>query len=479
MTDVVAPEIRHSEEDEVATRLEALYDQGLYRQALDLAEGAWGPLRQWQGEARRLRGSRLAAQLGLFRTSSALVLTSWRAATRHGQSPSFDLHYAYLRTRFNLNGPYVAREALRTLEPRLEMAPEQRARWLGLSAVVHGAFRDWDKAHACLDEAMRLSADPADFLFERAWLQELQDHYEGALTSLQAMPLPTPNAERAQLQSRARLLEIMGRREEAIALLQQGFARIESIDMGLRLHRLLLEAAQHDAADACLERLRHLAPADELGTGQDLALADAEARYRRGDIDGAFAALAPVRGYFFRKVKESLERARHSGTRRELDVPFIRQHHMTCAPATFAAIWRYHGHTLDHLTLAEEICYDGTSDLAERRWMEAQGWAVREFELNLDNIVTLIDAGCPVGLATVEPGSAHMQAIIGYDTRKGIYLLRDPYYPAVQELLIDGAHEAYAASGPRCLVAVPPERRDWLLALPLRQAELYDDYFRL
>lgn len=479
MSDVIAAGVAQGADDEVGARVEALYDAGLYRQALDAAEAGWGPLRSWQGEERRLTASRLMAQLGLFRTSAALVLATWRAVRRAGVPASFDLHYAYLRTLFNHNGPYMARRALRQLEPRLQMEPEQRARWQALAAVVHGAYRDWDSAHACVDEAMRLSATPGRYHFERAWLQELQDRYDEALASLAAVPADTPNLERYRAQSHARLLEITGRRDEAVALLQETFAAIESIDLGLRLHRMLIEAGRLDAADACLERLRRLAPPGDAGTGQDLALAEGELRYRRGDMDGAFAAFAAVRGHYFRKVRETMAVARHTGVHRLLEVPFIRQHHMTCAPATVAAIWRYHGHILDHLTLAEAICYDGTSDLAERRWVEEQGWAVREFELNLDDIVTLIDAGCPVGLSTVEPGSAHMQAIIGYDTRKGIYLLRDPYYPSVQELLIEGAHEAYAASGPRCIAMVPPERRDWLFALPLRQAALYDDYFVL
>jgi hypothetical protein len=72
-----------------------------------------------------------------------------------------------------------------------------------------------------------------------------------------------------------------------------------------------------------------------------------------------------------------------------------------------------------------------------------------------------------------------MQAIIGYDTRRGIYLLRDPFQPRVQEILIGGAHEAYAASGPRCMVFVPPERADWLASVPLKHADLYDHYYAL
>lgn len=479
MSDTVVTAPLAAGEDEALARLEALYDAGLYRQALAAGEAAWGPLRGWRGEPRRLAGSRVASHLGLFRTSAAMILAAWREAGRGGATPSFDLHYAYARTVYNLRGPYLARRAMRRLEPALAMTPAERARWLGLWAVVLGAYRDWERAHAAVDEAMALADEPGKYAFERAWLAELQDRYDDALSTLAGYPVRNPDGERAVLMMRARLLELTGRRDEAVAALQEGFGRIESVDLGMRLHRVLMESDDVAGADACLERLRAIAPDGESGVAEDLALAEAELHYRRDDVDATLATLAPVRGYFFRKVRESLERARHSGRRRQLDVPFIRQHHMTCAPATLAAIWRYHGHHLDHLTLAEAICYDGTSDLAERSWIEAQGWAVREFELNLDDITTLIDAGCPVGFVTVEPGSAHMQAIIGYDTRKGIYLLRDPYYPSVGELLIEGAHETYASTGPRCVVAVPPERRDWLFSLPLRQAALYDDYFAL
>jgi len=464
--------------DDVSALLDKLYEQGLYRQALNAAEAAWGPARNWQGNLQQLQGSRIISQLGLFRTSAALVLSAWRRE-RASATTSFNLKYTYLYTLFNLRGAYVARRAMRKLQDNLQADSEQQARWLGLSSFIHAAYRDWDVAYKCVDEAMTLSATPEKYHFERAWLYEMQDRYDEALKTLDTMAVRTLNLERMQVQSRSRLLEITGRRDEAVSILQDAFGRIESVDIGMRLHRLLVDDDKLDAAEACLTRMRALAPADAYGIGRGLAIAHADLLYQRGDFDGTLAALTPVNGYFYRKVKESLATSRHSGRRRELDIPFIRQHHMTCAPATITALWSYHGHSIDHFTLAEAICYDGTSDLAERRWMEQQGWAVREFELNLENITTLIDAGCPVGLATVEPGSAHMQAVIGYDTRKGIYLLRDPYYPAVQEMLINGAHEAYAASGPRCIVAVPPARREWLFALPLRHAELYDEYFQL
>lgn len=473
MNDVfVLPSAAEAVREDNMDRISALYDQGLYRQALDAGEAAWGPVRQWQGLSARLLASRILSQLGLFRSSCAMVFSCWRKESR-----TFDLCYAYVRTLYNLRGPYAGRKALLALQDGLQASANEMARWQGLSSIIHAAYRDWERAHACVDEAMRLSSDPDDYLFERAWLFEAQDRYDDALEALARVPAPTPNRERMLLQSRSRLLEITGQQEEMLAILMQSFDRFESVDIGMRLHHFLTEREQLDEADACLARVRALVPEGERSVSEDIAIARANSCYRRGDRAGTLEALAPVRGHYFRKVRESLAASHEACRKVLLDVPFIRQHHMTCVPATLAAIWRHHGHHIDHLSLAEEICYDGTSDLAERQWLEEQGWAVREFELNLQDVSTLIDAGCPVGFVTVEPGSAHMQAIIGYDTFKGIYLLRDPYYPAVQEILIDGAHEFYAASGPRCIVCVPPERRDWLMSLPLRHADLYDEYF--
>lgn len=460
--------------DGMMAEVERLYDAGLYRQALDAGEAAWGPVRLWPGTERRLLASRVISQLGLDRTAAAMVFDCWRRGARDA-----DLAYAYVRMLFNVRGPYRARMALREWEGKVTRTPEQQARWLGLAGVIHGAFRDWEQAHACIDQAMALSADPDDFLFERAWLLESQDRYAEAFETLSRVPYSTPNRERFLIHAKARLQKITGGADLLLDELQAAFARFESVDLGMFLHQSLTEADRLDEADACLSRLLTLVPVGDRLVADGVAVLRGNLHYRRDDLEATREAWQPVRGHFFRRVCENLARATPETPRRELDVPFIRQHHMTCAPATLTAIWRYHGVALDHLTLAEAICYDGTSDLSERRWVESQGWTAREFELNLDDIRTLIDAGCPVGLATVEPGSAHMQAIIGYDLRKGIYLIRDPFFPSIQEMLIEGAQDVYAASGPRCMVCVPPERAAWLAALPLRAAPLYDHYFRL
>lgn len=460
--------------DQVLDRIRELFDRNLYRQALDAGEQAWGPFRTWHDPEARLLAARIVYQLGLYRTSLALVFSTWR---KHPQRP--DVRYAWVRALFNHRGPFAALGEHTRIGPVLTGAPKLQANWIALRGMIYGAYRDWERAHALVEEAAALEADHAEFDYERSWLLHQQDRYEEALARVEPLALAPGKLQRLAIQRTAALYQLLGRANDAVTLLQDGAARFESVDLCMQLHGMLTDDGRLAEAETLIERVRQLVPGGETWFGESIRTACFDLAYQRGNIDEAIAILDGVRGRYFRQVRENLIANRETGSQRQLDVPFIRQHHMTCAPATFAAVSRFHGRPVDHLELAEAICYDGTPALAERRWIAGNGWTVREFELNLADIVSLIDAGCPTGFVTVEPGSAHMQAIIGYDTRRGIYLLRDPFAPRVQEILIEGAHEAYASSGPRCMVFVPPERGEWLSALPLRHADLYDRYYRV
>lgn len=64
-----------------------------------------------------------------------------------------------------------------------------------------------------------------------------------------------------------------------------------------------------------------------------------------------------------------------------LEVPFTRQHSMTCAPATLSSLAAYWGRRHEHLAIAEAICHDGTPWHKERNWAREQGFLTREFRL--------------------------------------------------------------------------------------------------
>lgn len=459
---------------EALSQVRSLHDRGLYRQALAAGESAWGPLRGWRDPEACLLGARLAYQLGLPRTQAAILMATWR---RHPSRA--DVRHAAVRGLLNHRGPWAAWQAWERIGPVLTEDPALQAEWMALRAIIFGAYRDWERADDMLREAIAVSPDPRDFDLERCWLLQSQDRYDEALSVILPAAGEAGIRQRVSMQRAAGLLEISGRADEAITLLHDGLQRFESVDLGMQLHGLLVDRDRHAESDACLSRVEAWLPGDDTWLGESVRAARFQSLYQRGDLAAARRVLEGARSRYFRQVRDNLDSAGEDATARLLDVPFIRQHRMTCAPATFAAICRFHGDPVDHLAVAAAICYDGTPALAERQWAESRGWAVREFELNLDDIRLLVDAGCPVGLVTVEPGSAHMQAIIGYDTRRGIYLLRDPFMPRVQELLIEGAHEAYASSGPRCMVFVPAARADWLRSLPLRHAALYDQYYAL
>ena len=83
-----------------------------------------------------------------------------------------------------------------------------------------------------------------------------------------------------------------------------------------------------------------------------------------------------------RWVAERLRDPQRAGGRHVLlPVEFVRQHHVTCVPATLSAISRYWSRPADHLQVADEICYNGTHCYSERKWARENGWAVREFSV--------------------------------------------------------------------------------------------------
>ena len=166
------------------------------------------------------------------------------------------------------------------------------------------------------------------------------------------------------------------------------------------------------------------------------------------------------------------------GQRVQVPIKFVRQHHMTCAPATLASIGAHWGREIDHAALAAEICYGGTSDHGEREWAERNGFATKEFRVTLESTRALIDRGIAFTLTTLEPTSGHLQAVFGYDSRRSSVLVRDPSLRHFVEY--DGEIlQHYRGCGPRGMALVPRERGRLLHELPLPESELYDGLFEM
>jgi cellulose synthase operon protein C len=220
-------------------------------------------------------------------------------------------------------------------------------------------------------------------------------------------------------------------------------------------------------------------PLLEPGGHQWLLSRQADLAYYLGDFAATSQLAAQVESAFYQKIAERLQLQPLIGKRVLLPVGFVRQHRATCAPATLATLTRFWDKPMDHLDIAAEICYDGTAPDRERLWAEQNGWIAREFTVTWESAVALIDRGIPFTLTTTEPTSAHLQAVIGYDSYLQQLLIRDPYNRQIGEAWGPEFLAHYAAFGPRGMVLVPEANGHLLDDLDLPEADLYDRSYQI
>ena len=142
--------------------------------------------------------------------------------------------------------------------------------------------------------------------------------------------------------------------------------------------------------------------------------------------------------------------------------------------ATLSALSRFWPKPADHLQVAEEICYNGTSAYNERKLAETHGWVTREFTVTQQSAADLLARGVPFTLTTTYPGGGHLQAVIGVDEWRGTFRIRDPFQRNAGEAIADKLLEQHRAGGLRGMAPVPVEERARLAGLDLPDAPLWD-----
>jgi len=452
--------------------VQRLLDHGRPLDAWHAVDGL-RPLREWwkDGAEAAHCASRLISWLGNHRQSDA---TDWLARPRYPEHGGVFIQWLSALQR--RRGLHAMLQAMRDRKARPPLTPEQQVRLLASEAEILSGFRDFRAARRLLDEATPIAPASWRVHYARASVLEDEDDRSAALEEAREAARLHPGSVNAPRLIH-RLLVALGRPEEALAVLTEAEARLQDFDLSLTLTNWHSEHEDYAAALAGMDRCELLQPLATPRLKRWMNGRRAFWHYLRGDDEEALrcADLAPES--FVAKVAERL-RSGATGRRVRLPVPFVRQHHVTCAPATLAAISAFFGHPVEHVEVAETICYDGTPDHSERRWAAERGWTVREFRVTLETARALLDRGIPFTLTTVEPTSAHLQAVIGYDARAGTILVREPGWPHFEEYT-EKWLETYAFSGPRGMVLLPPEKAALLDGVELPEAELYDRLHRL
>jgi tetratricopeptide (TPR) repeat protein len=444
----------------------------MHLQAWQVAEKL-PPFQTWAGADARCLAGRLASALGNPSWQRRLHLRAWKEAPAHPEA-----FYHYIVLVLETRGALAGWQLLKKSRQFFDTSPRLQAKFLCLRARLAGHLRDFETADAFLAQVGKLGVDKMLLLVERAWLLQKQDRYDEALECGQeAMSSFSPHPAAAHLT--AHLLQLQQQDAEAAALLQRVAGQLEDASILAQLATLQIELGKPEEARQSLQRYDELTPLRNGAANQWLSARRADAAYVAGD----FAAVGPLataakEPFYTALASRCAEALAHGETlarhRQLLNVPFVRQHHVTCAPATLTALSRFWGRSTEHLQVAEKICYNGTSSSSQRRWADEEGFYTREFKLTPECARALIQRGIPIALATAEAEDGHLQAVTGYDALRECLLIRDPYLRNLREFRLQTFFKRYAASGPRAMILVPPEQKGLLDGIELPEAELYE-----
>lgn len=455
---------------ELLGEIDEVIHRNLMLDAYALSQKVALPLSQWPHGAARRVAAHLCDSLGDSRRGHLLDWLNWRADRDHDR-----YYFLALFSRLAFKSPYelIPEVETRLSEKQGRMLATDECNLLSFLGWCYATLHDFDRAHSCLQRGMEIDAHSSWLHAQLSIVLEQQDRYEDSLqAALRAVELrPTYRPAVAQL---AHIYMLLGRDQDAMDLLREVHQKTQNACFVLQLQGFYSERDWHEESVRCLDDAEALLPLINDSRKEWFAGRRSDFAYLAGDFDGFRQYAAKVKSGYHQKILERFERSDSCMPYRvKLEVPFIRQHNMTCAPATLASLSRYWGKEADHLAIADAICYDGTPWHKERGWAESQGFKTREFRVTREILFSLIDREIPFTLTTESITSAHLQACIGYDRRLDVILLRDPTHRHYGEMLLTGLFDEHPL-GPRGMVMVPEGKEHLLDGLHFPDAAAFD-----
>ncbi len=456
---------------EILPHMQELYDRAQYPAAYEAGKPL-GPLKSWPGTTARLLAARLAMQLGAPRLARALIFTTWRQAP---QDPEACFFYAHDLTQ--RGGPWRGWRFLQEVGEMPAAPRVLRAQWFGLHAICLAVLRDFGRAEQWMERAEELASDDPFVWVQRSVVLGCEDRCEEALAAALGARELRPWYRPAVEATVEQLLQL-DRQQEALELLDQANQRLTSGLLVWRQAGLLADMERFEETWSLCAKIAELLPLMEKRAVQELAGLRAHTAYCCGKLEEALRFSREAESPFFEQMAQRLESGQ-VGCRKLLPVPFVRQHHKTCAPATVVSLSRYWDKPADQLQVAREICYGGTPAHEQRSWAERNGFRVREFRVTWESAVALIDRQVPFAMQLSTADWAHLLAVIGYDSRLRTLLVRDPARPGLGEFGADKLLEESRATGPRGTAMVPREKGALLDGLELPEEEIYEQLDRV
>ena len=454
--------------DEMA-KVRSLMEAGLSLKAWNVVSHC-SDYRMWpEGESRRL-AALIGSRLGSHRWSNVLDWKNWKSFPENDD-------YFY-RAQFVRLGKGRWWEAMQAISARLKSGvknPNDRADMQALQGWFLGNLRDFERAFPLLDQAIANDEKRAWPWVEKAAVLQTADRREEALEAVEQALVLKPLYRPAVL-LQLDLLEELRRKDEMEEILKIAHRETELGSYSTRLHALCSERDQWQSALDYLDEYEALSPLLDKGGQEWLAGRRADLYLDSGEVTRFFTEAEKTGKVSYQKrvAKHLKETEGQSHQRKKLSVPFIRQHSMTCAPATLASIAAFWGKEHDHLQIADAICYDGTPWHKERNWARENGFETREFKITRESAKALLNRGVPFTLSTAWATGAHLQACVGYDEFQDALVIRDPTNSGSVEMSHGGLEEQNPIEGPRGMVLIPKDKIELLEGLSFPDEAVYD-----
>ncbi len=449
-----------------------LNEQGLYLQSYNYAV-AITSLDNWEGTDALLSASSFAHNLGAVDASRRFAHKAWKNDRQNA------------RVLFSKAGEILSRRGavpcllfLRKNSEVFKGDEQITAWWFSLHADVFAFLRDFSEADRWHKKAAEISPEEPWVWVVGSRLHEAQDRYQEAL-EMGKKAFDLQKWDRGSVQWYCHLLTLLEKDETALEVLTEAASKLENVWIYSQLGDLQSELEQHQASYQTYKKILDITPIKEEGLDDLIYSRLSDVAYLCGNLEESIEYIEKCKSPFHQKIKQNLAEREKSAKRKLLKSGFVRQHQLTCAPATLSNIGRFWEKPVEHLEVAEQISYDGTPAYKERLWAEKNGWVTREFTLNWEDTEKLIDGDIPFTLATVQPGNGHLQAVVGYDTNRKTLLIRDPYFRNIRECELEGLLKDQESSGPRCLALVPAEKASILSGLTFKESAQYDLLFKV
>ena len=455
------------------SHFDQLLNKNRYKDAYDYARLYVVEQELWNNKKQLFLLIKLFSRLGNDRGSDAVLLKAWR---RNRQDPDILLKVLFYKL-YN-QGPIIATRFLQTHYALLQQATDAQLDLAVFRIQVWSKQKNFDSATELLTELKQKAPEQLWLLrIELMLLRDQQLFQEAADLSLHYF---CSHPDDMMLQAACRSLIAAQRHDEAMELLIKHAVAFQNCDLWDNLIYLSVKALDWDSCRAAISQLETICSSPDRDLKERLLAYKAKMAVAHKDYATARFYFSQCQFSYNKSLYLNLQNFQQTEQAEKLlKVPFIRQEHLTCAPATMTALARYWGNPVSQQDIIEKICFDGTPETLERQWLRDHNYAFIEFELTEELTYQLIDAALPFALVTTDAFTSHLQAVVGYNKALGLAYLMDPSSAHRVDYLLSVGLNSEAHSGPRALVFVPEEEKQRLEAFdfPARQLFVHTDLF--